>query len=76
MKRFQQLGNLTIDEASKIPVNNEWQQVQTIYYDVSKKVLGFKRQVHKEWITPETWKLTDERKKLNNKICQTHSERL
>ena len=32
-------------------------------------------QVHKEWITPETWKLIDERKVVNNKICQTHSER-
>ena len=33
-------------------------------------------QVHKEWITPETWKLIDERKVVNNKICQTHSERI
>ena len=42
----------------------------------SEKVLGFKMQVHKEWITPETWKLIDERKVVNNKICQTHSERI
>jgi hypothetical protein len=33
-------------------------------------------QVHKEWITLETWKLIDERKVVNNKICQTHSERI
>jgi protoheme ferro-lyase len=30
--------------------------------EASEKVLGFKSQVHKEWITPETWKLIDERK--------------
>jgi hypothetical protein len=30
----------------------------------------------KEWITPETWKLIDERKVVNKKICQTHSERI
>jgi hypothetical protein len=59
-------------------VNDGWQQilVHKIYTEASEKVLGFKRQVHKEWKTPETWKLIDERKVVNKKICQTRSERI
>jgi hypothetical protein len=73
--RLQLLENLSIEDTKTIPVNDEWQQIHKIYTEASEKVLGFKRQVHKEWITPETWKLIDERKVVNNKICQTHSER-
>jgi hypothetical protein len=70
--RFQLLENLSTEDTDTIPVNNdEWQQIHKIYTEASEKVLGFKRQVHKEWITPETWKLIDERKVVNNKICQT-----
>lgn len=39
------------------------------------KVLGFRRQVHKEWITTTTWKLTDKRRNLK-KLSNTYSERL
>ena len=70
--RLQLLENLSIEDTKTIPVNDEWQQIHKIYTEASEKVLGFKRQVHKEWITPETWKLIDERKVVNNKICQTH----
>jgi hypothetical protein len=73
--RLQLLENLSIEDTKTIPVNDEWQQIHKIYTEASEKVLGFKRQVHKEWITPETWKLIDERKVVNNKICQTHSEK-
>ena len=69
--RFQLLENLSTENTDTIPVNDEWQQIHKIYIEVSEKVLEFKRQVHKEWITPETWKLIDERKVVNNKICQT-----
>ena len=74
--RFQLLENLSTENTDTIPVNDEWQQIHKIYIEVSEKVLEFKRQVHKEWITLETWKLIDERKVVNNKICQTHSERI
>jgi hypothetical protein len=69
--RFQLLENLSTENTDTIPVNDEWQQIHKIYTEASEKVLEFKRQVHKEWITPETWKLIDERKVVNNKICQT-----
>jgi hypothetical protein len=75
--RFQLLENLSTEDTDTIPVNNdEWQQIHKIYTEASEKVLVFKRQVHKERIIPETWKLIDERKVVNNKICQTHSERI
>ena len=74
--RFQLLENLITEDTNTISVNDEWEKIHNIYTEASKKVLGFKRQVHKEWITPETWKLIDERKEVNNKICQTHSDRI
>lgn len=42
----------------------------------AKKTLGFKRQVHKHWITTDTWKIIDKRKYLKAKLCNTHSERI
>jgi hypothetical protein len=74
--RFQLLENLSTEDTDTLPVTNEWQQLHKIYTEASEKVQGFKRKVHKEWITPETWKLIDERKVVKHKICQTHSERI
>ena len=76
--KFQLLENLITEDTDTIPANDGWQQilVHKIYTEASEKVLGFKRQVHKEWKTPETWKLIDERKVVNKKICQTRSERI
>jgi hypothetical protein len=74
--RFQLLENLSTADADTLPVTDEWKKLHKIYTEASEKVLGFKRQVHKEWITPETWKLIDERKVVINNICQTHTERI
>jgi hypothetical protein len=52
--RFQLLENLSTEDTDTIPVNDEWQQIHKICTEASEKVLGFKRQVHEEWITPET----------------------
>jgi hypothetical protein len=52
--RFQLLENLSTEDTDTILVNDEWQQIHKIYTEASEKVLGFKRQVHEEWITPET----------------------
>lgn len=48
------------------------------FTNASERVMGFKRQVHKEWIriTLDTWKLIDNRKELKKKMCNTHSERI
>ena len=47
-----------------------------LFSESSKKTLGFKRQVHKEWITPDTWNIIDKRTDLKTKLCNTHSERI
>lgn len=48
------------------------------FTNASERVMGFRRQVHKEWIriTLDTWKLIDNRKELKKKMCNTHSERI
>ncbi|XP_076090000.1 uncharacterized protein LOC143062030 [Mytilus galloprovincialis] len=67
----------TVEETSEpASINNQWLKVEEIYKETSEKVLGYKRQIHKEWITQGTWKLIDERKEINNKLCQTYSERI
>ena len=70
--RFQLLENRNDDNS----VEEQWNQVEELYSKASEKVLGFKRQIHKEWITPSTWKTIDERKRFKNKVCSTQSERL
>lgn len=66
--RFQLLEDRTEDDS----VEEQWDKVEELYSKASEKVLGFKRQIHKEWITPSTWKTIDQR----SKICSTHSERV
>ncbi|XP_052080744.1 uncharacterized protein LOC127718727 [Mytilus californianus] len=57
-------------------VDEQWLEVKDLFKKTSEKILGFKRQKHKEWIKPETWNLIDNRKELKKKICNTHSDRL
>ena len=42
----------------------------------AKKILGYRRQVRKDWIKPGTWKIINEKKDLKKKLNNTHSERL
>ncbi|XP_061171309.1 uncharacterized protein LOC133180881 [Saccostrea echinata] len=70
--RFQvlQCGDVENEEV----VDEHWGKICNLFSETSKKTLGFKRQVHKEWITPDTWKKIDKRKDLKTKLCNTHSE--
>ena len=73
--RFRVLENLAeSDEQGSVEEN--WQRVQKTYRETSEKILGYRRQVHKEWITPGTWKLIDKRRVLKKRVCQTQSERV
>ena len=47
-----------------IQIDELWERVRETYSESSKKVLGYKRQVHKDLITPGAWKLINERKDL------------
>ena len=71
--RFQILQNSDINEEGQI--NEHWQKVKDTFSKASERAIGFRKQVHKEWITPSTWKLIDARKDLKKRLCNTHSER-
>lgn len=66
--RFHILQSSNIDE--------EQIEEKDTFTIASERVIGFRRQVHKEWITPDIWKLIDNRKELKKKMCNTHSERI
>ncbi|KAL5005298.1 hypothetical protein ScPMuIL_018754 [Solemya velum] len=70
--RYQILQNRNSEDS----VEEHWNKVEELYSKTSEKVLGFKRQVHKEWITPATWKTIDKRKDFKKKVCNARSERL
>lgn len=72
--KFHVLQNSNIENENQI--DEHWNRVRDTFSKTSEKVLGFRRQVHKEWITSETWKLIDKRKDLKKKLCNTHSERI
>lgn len=57
-------------------IDEHWEKVCKLFSGASEKILGFRRQVHKEWITPDTWKIIDNRKDVKLKLCNTHSERI
>ena len=64
------------DSENDTQINELWETIRETYSESSEKVLGYKRQVYKDWITPGTWKLIDERKDLKTKLNNTHSEKL
>ncbi|XP_063410454.1 craniofacial development protein 2-like [Mytilus trossulus] len=75
--RFQLLEQLKSNNTEESEtVDEQWQEVEDLFKKTSEKILGFKRQKHKEWIKQETWSLIDNRKELKKKICNTHSDRL
>ncbi|XP_071136879.1 craniofacial development protein 2-like [Mytilus edulis] len=73
--RFQLLEQLKSNNTEDSEtVDEQWQEVEDLFKKTSEKILGFKRQKHKEWIKQETWTLIDNRKELKKKICNTHSD--
>ncbi|XP_062620528.1 uncharacterized protein LOC134282096 [Saccostrea cucullata] len=71
--RFSILQASDIDEEQ---IDEHWLKVKDKFSNRSEKVIGFKKQIHKEWITRGTWKLIDSRKELKKRLCNTHSERI
>lgn len=57
-------------------VDEKWGRICKLFSEASKKTLGFKRQVHKHWITTDTWKIIDKRKDLKAKLRNAHSKRI
>ena len=57
-------------------VDEKWEQQRKAYVQSAEEVLGFRKGKSKPWISEDSWKLIDERKKINAKIESTWSERV
>ena len=68
--RFQQLSTqeTTIDE--------QWVKMRDIYNESADKLLGARKREHKDWISTETYRAIDERRKIKEEIARTTSERI
>ena len=62
------------DQAESI--DNMWQKIKTTYTETALKVLGRRKKKCKSWISTESWKKIEERRKLKKKIGDSRSERL
>ncbi|XP_062602942.1 craniofacial development protein 2-like [Saccostrea cucullata] len=63
--RFSILQASDLDEEQ---IDEHWLKVKDTFNNASEKVIGFRKQIHKEWITPGTWKLIDSRKELKKRL--------
>ena len=43
-------------------IADSWKTIKNVYTETSEKILGFRENQQKEWITEETWKETERRK--------------
>ena len=51
-------------------------EITSAMTDVGKRVLGFKRQQNKEWLSAETWSAVERRRLTKEKLMSAKSERL
>ena len=70
--RFSVLEEQTTDNE----IETQWETFKTAYNDSALKVLGPRQKKHQEWISAESWKRVDERKRLKEKINAVRSERI
>ena len=56
--------------------NNNWEAINKMYVETATKVLGYRKNNNKEWLTPDTWKKVEERKEIKAKMLCTKSPRL
>ena len=69
--RFQVLATEDVED-----IEEKWGQFKKVYNESAKKVLGEKRRMKSDWISGETYKKIEERRKLKEKIGCTRSARL
>ena len=76
--RFDALRNLdgSEEEDEDNSVQAAWDQIKTILTESAEKVLGFVKKSRKAWITDRTWNKIEERRRMKEKVNQSHSERI
>ena len=65
-----------LDSGGNDNIERCWKNVKTAYSTTAKKVLGYKKRKSKTWISMNSWKEIEERRKLKKKINDAKSERL
>ena len=66
--RFQVLATDDVED-----IEEKWRQFKKVYNENAKKVLGEKRRVKNDWISGETYRKIEERRRLKEKIGRTRS---
>ena len=61
---------------SNTNIEQRWQKLKTTYNETALKVLGRRKKKCQSWISTDSWKNIEERKKLKKKIDDARSERL
>ena len=69
-----QLQLLATDDVEDI--EEKWEQFKKVYNESAKKVLGEKKRMKSDWISEETYRKIEERRRLKEKIGCTRSARL
>ena len=57
-------------------VNKNWEKIVTAYNDSSKTCLSCRQRRPKEWMSYDTWKAIESRRRLKKKVMDSKSQRL
>ena len=57
-------------------INTNCDQIERVLTETAQEVLGRVKKKSKQWLSTETWTAIDERRKINDKINSTRSERV
>ena len=57
-------------------MNNNWENIVTAYSDSGKACLGYRQQRPKKWMSSDTWKAIESRRRLKRKVMDSKSQRL
>jgi hypothetical protein len=71
---FQVLSSLSEDYDDDVKI--KWMKIKDIYLETSEKVLGYRDQKQKEWMSDETWNKIKDRKEIKSEsIIVKHGSR-
>ena len=73
--RFNILSENEADEPDE-SVERKWEHIKNTYVGAAEKVLGFKNNKNKPWITATTWSKIEERKNIKEKQLTAVSQRI
>ena len=57
-------------------INQSWGNIVAVYSASSKAFLGYRQWTPREWLSPDTWKAIESRRRLTRKVMDSKSLRL